>query len=494
MTHPGTPTPNSPAPAQLTVTPQDRILNTGGTPTPAAVVPVPASGPKPSAVEQATEAARQRLEAGQSLLPTNTRHDARNPGNGQFTEAARLDQAREAGSPRAGQGTQTAQTPSADTQTAPDPQTTADGQGEAETPEETEEQRTAREAAEAARETPEQRAAREAIEARSVVLTDNRGQEIEIELPEGTPQEVIDTVRMYRNGFMRAEEVRMAEQQITERANQLADRQAEIELDPVGFVLDLARDMPEIELQDGTSVQIVDHLVLHLLSQPKIWDRLSPKVQALLEDEKELRTVRAETGQQRHAIREEMRTVAEERAVVSRNLQDVQATLGAILPASMPQAQQRLLYDDCLRDLKEYADRHRLLTLPIQDIPAILATRLTAYGVNPAEAATRATESAQRRASATRSGRQSATRPASPSRAPAPPARSAAPPAPRNGQRFVASARQRQVLAGLPAAGAGSPSGTPALTPPNNPDGTKMTIEQRVEWHRGQLRKGIKRY
>lgn len=491
MTPPVRPDPAT-APAQLTVTPQDKILQQG----PITIAPV--TGPKQTAVERATQEARERLNQGQPIVPT-PKAPARNPGNGQFVEPHRLDTAREAGAPRAGQGSQNGENPDADTQTAPGTQTAPAGQPDPteqdDQVEETEEQRHAREAEEQrAAETPEQRQEREAREARTVVLTDPRGQDVEIELADGTPQDVIDTLKFYRNGAMRAAEVRLAEEQITTRANELAERQAAIELDPAGFLLELARDNPEIELQNGTSVQIVDHLVLHLLTQPQVWERLSPKVQALLEDEKELRTVRAETASQRSDIREEMRTVAEERAVVSRNLSDVQATLGAILPAEMPQAQQRVLYTDCLRDLQEYANRHRLLTIPPQDIPAILATRLTAYGINPAEAATRAAESAQRRATATRGTPSSTARTASPARAAAPPARSAAPPAPKNGQRFVASAKKRQAVAGLPPAGAGSPSGTAALVAPTNTDGTKMTIEQRIAWHRDQLKKGVKRY
>jgi hypothetical protein len=482
MTPPVRPDPAAPA-APITVTPQDRIIQQ----TPIVPVPATPTAPAKSAVEVATDRARANIAAGKPVVsPAATQ--ARHPGTGEFIEPGRLDQAREAGSPKAGQAAPAAAPAALTPPAAPAATEPVAGQPD---PNETEEQRVAREAAEAtaATETPEEKAAREARDLRTVIFTDPRGENVEIELPDGTPQEVLDTLKFYRNSALRSAEVREAERHITERANALTEREQQIELDPTGWMLDLVADAPTIRLDDGTEIDVVEHTVLHLLTQPKVWERLSPRVQQLLEDDKELRATRAETNAQRSSIREEMRTVAEERAAVSRNLADVQATIGAILPATMPQAQQRMLYDDCLRDLQGYAGRHRLLTLPVNDIPAILATRLTANGINPAEAATRAAESATRRAAAT-----GATRPASPARpaAPAPAARPA--PAPKTGQRFVASAAQKQVAGAIPAGGAGSPSAAASLTPPNNPDGSKMSIEQRTNWHREQLRKGVKRY
>ncbi len=467
MTAPNTTLPPTGAPAQITILPSG---NTQGEPA------APLARPGESAVERATREARERQTAGQSLIPEPKKEPARDPRNGQFTEPGRLDQAREIGSPKAGQAPPTGEPQASGTEPPPPAADAAAGQpeaqaGEVETDEETEKQRKAREAAEAASE-------------RVVTILGRNDQEFELELPEGTPREVVDAVRHLRNSAMRAQEIRAAREEIEQRAEQMAQAQAEIELDPTGYLMRVAEESPIVELEDGSEVHLIDHTILHLITQPKVWERLNERLAAIVSDENERRIVRAETAAQRSAIRDEMRSAAEDRAVVSRNLQDVQATVGAILPTDWSAERQQVVYRDCLRDLKEYADRNRLKTIPVNDISAILAHRLAAYGINPTEAATRAAEvalrrgaAAQRRPAHTGAGEQSA------------PARKREEP-PKSGQRFVVSAKKKGEAGAIPPGGAGSPGQPSTLTAPLRPDGTKMGIQETVQWHRDRLKTG----
>lgn len=464
MTAPNTNPPAAPPSTPITVLPSG---NTQGD-------PASVQRPGETAIERATREAQSRVASGQPIVPGTPATpaapavpaDADRPRNPDGTFAATT--------PPAGQ-TPPAGDPATQTPPAPtDPNAAPAGDEADETVEETPEEKQAREAAEAA------------ASERSVTITGRNNEEFVLELPEDTPREVVEAVRHLRNGYMRADEIRAARQEIEQRGEQIATVQAEIELDPAGYLLRVAEQNPVIELDDA-EVHVVDHTVLHLLTNPKVWERLSPTLERLVQDENERRIVRAETTAQRSAIREEMRTAQEERAAVSRNLSDVQATIAAMLPTTMSEAQQQVLYRDCLRDVKDFADRNRRITIPVNDIPGILAQRLTAYGVNPVEAAARAAESLARRGPA-------ATRRPAPGAgnggAPAAPKPSEAP---RGGQRFVVSAKKKGEAGAIPPGGAGSPAGASALVPPTKPDGSRMTIQETIDWHRSQVKTGIKR-
>ncbi len=58
-----------------------------------------------------------------------------------------------------------------------------------------------------------------------------------------------------------------------------------------------------------------------------------------------------------------------------------------------------------------------------------------------------------------------------------------------NGAAFVAGAERRKAVA-IPGAGSGSPTTAPDLTPPTNPDGSKMSVAQTVAWHRSRVATG----
>jgi hypothetical protein len=149
-----------------------------------------------------------------------------------------------------------------------------------------------------------------------------------------------------------------------------------------------------------------------------------------------------------------------------------------------------------MMDLKAYAERNNLLTLPVEDIPMLLSRRLTALGADPVAAAKLANEAINRapsRASArgVAPNRVRSAKTGAPTGTPTVPA--ARPATPKTGKAFVASAASRKAVV-VPGSGAGSPTGTSTLTPPRNPDGSKMTIAETTAWHRQRLGKGVKSY
>lgn len=423
----------------IVVTPQDAILSTE------------------TAVEKASREAHERLEQAGTATPGAPARE-RNP-DGTFKEAPVAPDARVA-KPAPADGTAPKRgDPAAPNAEAPKPEAKpAEGEGEGgEAPAEGEDT--------------------------NVVILPGRNEGDDIEMEAETP-EAAERLRQLVNGYMRGNEVRQAAEAIIRQQEDIDHEAMVAALDPGGFMLAAAQDGAEIELPDGTKIPVTDHVVMFLLSQPEVWDRIGDAV-LRLEDPQERRAVRGDQTSIRNEQTRRLTDEAQTRGQVRQNFSDVQSTLGALLPPDMDPHQQELLYGDCLRDLKEHADRYNLRTLPINEIPVILARRLSAYGVNPVEAAARASESAQRR------GRAADRRPAPGART----SRSAAPapkaPAPR-GEQFVASQRTKARVS-TPAGGAGSPQASGPVTAPRKADGSKMSIEETIAWHRGEVKKGVKR-
>lgn len=287
--------------------------------------------------------------------------------------------------------------------------------------------------------------------------------------------EAAERLRQLRNGFLRGEEVRAERAELQQYAQQLEEQQAMASADPVGFLASLVRDP-----------QALGRTALAILTQPEVYRAVANQLDDLT-DPQGLRTLSAELRAWRSEHRDATREQLQTRRVVEENRRDVLAALDALVPASYDAAQASLLADVLRNDLVAYATQHNLLTLPVEHIPAILANRLGAVGINPVEAATRLRGIGSRRGGA-RGAAGPAQPPARAAAAPAAPNPAGAPP--RNGRQFVASSVRRDAAAATPPAGAGAPTLGGANTPPRNADGTPMSIQQTLAWHREQHAKG----
>ncbi len=417
------------------------------------IVVMPNTGSPVSETSKATAAALERLEKTGSVLPadgvanpgTTTETPIREvPGaqprssDGKFGTPLPADAAKPAGdaAPAAG--------PDAEKPAAPAPE----GEG-----------------------TPEEIAAQEAAQERAVTIALEDGTEVELDL--GDPA-LAATVRSQIEAARDAEAIRLdAEQQINEV---LAIRES-VQIDPVGFVLRQLADSPAGQ----------DHLALSLITQPEVWERLRPLLEAAISDPAELRTLTAEQKAARAEYREQAQSELRTHEMVRENLGEIRRMCGA-MATMIPNAtreQQETVYNDMLRDLKEYSDRHRAVTINPDDVPLILARRLTAIGLDPTAAASRALQARAARPSkngrSTRAATPITSRPAA--NAPAPTRQAP------TGTQFVQAAERRKAVA-IPAGGAGSPSVGSDLAPPANADGSPMTIAQTTAWHRAQLAKG----
>jgi hypothetical protein len=431
---------NAPS-APIVITPQETILD----PNRPAGAPVQ---PGRSAVDIASEAARAALASKGTAVPAE---QPREP-NGQFAEQPKREVPQPV-APEAGQ------TPPAGEQPAPEGEAPPAGEG-------------APDGEEEVVETPEEKTARE-LEERTVTLKGRNDAEFDFVAPD---KETADVLRQLRNSTMRSEEIAQARAEIEQRGQEIETLRSVVEMDPAGFVLEAGQQNPEV----------IDHLVLYLATRPEVFQRLGSQLQQIVTNAQQRELVAARQENRRLTMEREVAQQSEERAAVRQNLEDVRNTVMSLIPGTLDESRTAILFRDCLRDLRDYANTHGLQTLPTRDIPTLLATRLTAYGINPVEAAARAAEAATRRGVAP-GGRPTPKGPRVPATPPAPPAVRQP-----SGRELVLSAK-RKGAAALPPGGAGSPPAVTPMTPPKNADGSPMTIDQRVAWHRQQVAAGSKR-
>lgn len=302
----------------------------------------------------------------------------------------------------------------------------------------------------------------------TVVPIEVNGEALDLDV--GDPA-VADVIRQHIETAREAETIRAESERTIEEVVAIREH---IQIDPVGFVLRELRESPAGQ----------EHLLLSLLTQPDVFERVKPKLDAMLRDPRDLALTRAEQQAARSQFAQEARHQVEEGRAVRENLRDVKATCAAIARLLPPEVAP-VAYNDMLRDLQSYADHANLMTIPPEHIPVALANRLTALGIDPVEAAKHAATS---RAKLGKNGkvtppRATATATPRPGGVPLPP-RSAP-----TGQQFVASRESRKAAA-IPAAGAGSPSVGPDLVPPTKADGSPMSIAETTAWHREQIKLG----
>jgi hypothetical protein len=310
-----------------------------------------------SAVEQASEAARAAIAANGTAAPQPGTNQPRvapgHPAGGQFARSTVKEVGAGAGNgaPEAGRAAPAADPAAPNNPAAPGGQEAPAGDGTvqagAEGEEGDEQQQTG----------AEDEGEGQGDDDLRVLLPGREGDE-EFEFVVEDP-EAAERLRQLKNGYLRGNEVRALTEQANTAIAEVEEVRESIAVDPVGFAFDALSDNPDA----------LEHLALSVITQPKMWERLQAKLAKLVSDPNELRIVTAEQKAQRAEFRETMQTEIAERRAVQANLQEVQATCAAMLPETMTPDQQRVAFSDMLRDLKAYADRYNLATIPVHEIP-----------------------------------------------------------------------------------------------------------------------------
>lgn len=451
-------------------TPTDAKPDTGTVPT---IVPTPKAdddkGPQLSAIEQASKTARDKLASGVS----NTVEDQpakvkpRESDTGKFKPTEKIGK-------QQGDGTVGDSTKPKPGQAAPadDPEA-----GEGEEPEAVAEPVEGKEkpkpkvegeaAAEGEDGEPKPEGEADEDQGFEVELSGRReGEKVKIIVED---EETANVLKMHENSFVRRQALEKERTEVAAMKTDYEELKEIIEADPAGFALDSFSQDPAA----------AERVALTLLSDPRVWDKVKDRVMRW-DDPDILDSERTKIENQNLKAKNELRDSIEEQRAVSKNLREVQVSVAALIPPDMAEDEQTIFFRDALRDLKEYADRNRRMTLDIADIPLILAStgRLKAHKIDPLSAADKINEarSGTRRPAAA-GEKPPATSATVPAKKPA-----GSPPPQKTGKEMVQGSRARRAAASSPT-GAGSP--TSAVAPPPG-----QTIEERLKWHRDQSAKG----
>lgn len=209
-------------------------------------------------------------------------------------------------------------------------------------------------------------------------------------------------------------------------------------------------DMIEIDPANFVYSQVPEHfraaLAAQLLADPAVAAQLE-ELQGV--DPERLRADRLE-GRQRWQAEVAGRKQARQAARAIRD------TVERMIPETFPESRAQALRDDLLRDAADFLNANPGTVLRPTDLPALVASRLKLYGLDPEAAAAAATADGP------------------------PPARIAREAAARGAaQKFGKRAATRRSAAGVPGAGAGSPAAAPALPAGQGIKARVKTLRQR---------------
>jgi hypothetical protein len=412
-------------------------------------------------VDQATEAARQRITTSGSALPAAPHHSADQPRRetGEFHKSAVKEVGADIEIPSEDGGGKRDGSPEAGQEAERQENAGKDGKDQ----EGAEGAPAVKEGAEA------EGAAEEGLDDLIVALpARNEGEEdVEIEV---TDPKVAERLRQLKNSAMRGEEVRSVLDEARSAREQVEEFEDMLAADPGGVVIGALKDDPAT----------MKHLTMYLLTRPEVWEAVKDQV-AALSDPQKFENLQLRAQNERHELAQNFQEVASERRAVQQNYQDIQSTVALIMPPEMAEAQKGVFFSDALRDIAAYAERNRQLTVNPRDIPIILAARMTASGIDPVKAAHRVATGAgaagKNRGSGngTRDGKPAPSGAATREKAPQ-----------RTGAQMVEGSQRRRVAAAIPGAGAGA-EGMGLKKPTFDPKLGTSAIDQAIEQHRRTL-------
>lgn len=284
--------------------------------------------------------------------------------------------------------------------------------------------------------------------------------------------EMAERFRQTVNGAMRRDQYDAAMQDVEARAQQIEQQETQLMVDPLAVVSEVLSEEQR------------DTMILALLSDERIYERLAPKLESL-HDPLGRRELRVEVREQYGEQRQQAATQVEQNRRVAQNIRQIKAAVNAIVPEHMNGPAADLWRKDALRELSAVTRQHNIQLLDPMQVPTALNARLRASGVDPADAAERIARAVYsgrangRTAAPSGSG---APRAAAPSTTPAAPAAGPS----TSGTRPVTAlkaAHDRRVAAAAPAgAGVGTPSagGLPQLPQGAGLDEALALVQSRV--------------
>jgi hypothetical protein len=262
------------------------------------------------------------------------------------------------------------------------------------------------------------------------------------------------------------------------------------DVDPDGVALGLVRDDPNAAARLVLSI-LADH--------PQVHQALAPKLAALADPAKRPQVILDARLERDTASRQADQALTRAREV-RQNLSDVEIMLAAVVQ-DVPANLQKRAYQDLRRDIGDYAAKNRLFTLPLSQFKDAVAERLTDLGLDPEASAAKATVALARKGGSTPAGRPALRAPtfavarqAAPTVQRTPPKPATVPVARKDGAAFMASAGRRRAVPAIPTGGAGSPGQPAPLAAPRNADGSVMSTEETIKWHRAEIAKGNRHY
>ena len=196
-------------------------------------------------------------------------------------------------------------------------------------------------------------------------------EDIEIEVDD---EELAERLAHLKSGFMRGEEVRERELQMTASEDAMESLSLQFEVDPAGFVIEF------------TDKDELPQVALSLLTIPAVWEKISAQVDKLFSDTGELRTLQAEMKAARLEAKDKLQTRAIQRKENAESGRKLGEAIDLMVPESIDGTKREQLITDLTRDTTDHISRNKLEKLDVKDLVTILAGRLETNGIDPLEA------------------------------------------------------------------------------------------------------------
>lgn len=193
-------------------------------------------------------------------------------------------------------------------------------------------------------------------------------EDLALEVPD---RETFDRLNRLRNEADSGRKLKAVHTAVERQAEELADVEDMIAVDPAGFVID--RLTPELR---------ADVIRQVLFSDPAIFKALKDEIAGAIDDPDAFKMSNLKARADRGDLKEKLRTTNQERRDMQANGRKVVAELDRLIPETITGSKRETLFNDALRDIQDMTKRLGMKQMDLEDLPLAVAKRFREHGID----------------------------------------------------------------------------------------------------------------
>jgi len=188
--------------------------------------------------------------------------------------------------------------------------------------------------------------------------------------------ETAERLRQLNNSAIRGEELKRQQAKVESDQAEIEDMESYISTDPAGFII------------NNVPPEVIEVVALTLITQKEIWEKIQPRLEQL-QDDQELRLVRAELKTERLEAEKVLQKRAEGRRHSKQQAKVILQGIDRMVPLTdgITESRREAIIGSVQTAVATAVREKRLTTIDVNDLPLLASAALRQHGIDPLAAA-----------------------------------------------------------------------------------------------------------